>query len=571
MHSPVEASELSPIRVGPLVRATSATSVTIWAEFSQPCTVQLSVVPQQNPQDTPITVHVRTVTVGERYYAAPQLDGLQPATWYTYQFHSASQGEQDTTGAPRPQCFRTLNETATEDQPSSQTARHTLRIAYGSCRKLDQPETDALSAFATWLQHHFEQREIAWPHLLLLIGDQIYADQPSPAVVQKHPHLRRGATHFADFALLYEHAWTQNESARQVLATIPTFMVFDDHEIINDWNNSPRWRAEALRRGHEQTLVDGLVAYWVYQGWGNLVQRKEGQHPLADIMQHAERSGEDALQALREAIKPNVHGKASLSWHYQIPTTPPIFVTDARSERTTVFTESPQEVLAPTCIMSQGQMNELRQWMHEHDTTISIFVSSVPVILPPLIGFAEYLMGLRLWQHNSISPLRWLGLQLARLQLRLAIGTSFDHWPVYSATWHELLQLLDARQHDMLALSGDVHFSYTAKAQRTRARTKARLYQFVSTPLQNALDHRDSLLIRGQALLKRLTYSALNTRILPLHSIDKTAEVHRDLLFRNTLACIRLQPDERAGYHIQHEYLGIVNGQMEVIGSTQLE
>ncbi|HEY7414416.1 MAG TPA: alkaline phosphatase D family protein, partial [Ktedonobacteraceae bacterium] len=201
-------------------------------------------VPQHLSHHTPITVSMHTVAAGGRYYAAPQLDGLQPATWYTYRLDTS---EQEQKGAHL-QCFRTLDISVT-DQSSRQETKASLRLVYGSCRKTDRPDIDALGTFASWLLHRFEQRETEWPHLLLLIGDQIYADEPSSAIIQKYPQLRGGARCFEDFALQHEYAWTQEEGVRQVLAIVPTFMIFDDHEILNDWNISPRWRAEAIRRG----------------------------------------------------------------------------------------------------------------------------------------------------------------------------------------------------------------------------------------------------------------------------------------------------------------------------------
>jgi hypothetical protein len=560
---------MSQIRIGPLVRATTATCATIWAEFTQPCTVQLSVVPAQSPQAEPISLSVHTTTVGGRHYAAPQLYALQPATWYTYQIYTSTPDNgswQQATSLPI-QCFRTLDQSSTTSTPVLRTS---LRLVYGSCRKLDQPTTDALSAFASWLQQHFEQREATWPHLLLLIGDQIYADQPAQPFIQQHPHLRQGATQFADFALFYEYAWTQDDAVRQVLATIPSYMIFDDHELLNDWNIAPQWCAQIIKRGHAQKLIDGLVAYWIYQGWGNLIDYQNSHHPLLSIMQQAAASGEDALDALREAIKQDIYGPTRLTWHYTIPTDPPIFVANVRANRTTVFTNDPHTIYAPTRIMDQQQMSELQTWMREHDNTLSLLVSSVPALLPPLIGFAQYLMGVRLWQHSA-PPLRWLGLQLARLQLKLAVKTSFDHWPIFSATWQELLRLLDTRQHDILLLSGDVHFSYAARAQRTHSQTQASLYQFVSTPIQNALSRRDYLIILTQSLLKTLTYSNLTTRILPLHPKNQCKEIRRDLLFSNTLAYICLQPQGETEYQIQHDYLGIIDGQMQTIGSTKID
>lgn len=72
---------------------------------------------------------------------------------------------------------------------------------------------------------------------------------------------------------------------------LPTYMIFDDHEIINNWNISPTWRAKALKHGREQLLVDRPVAYWVYQGWGNLHRRTNTTSPLLQIMQQGAESG----------------------------------------------------------------------------------------------------------------------------------------------------------------------------------------------------------------------------------------------------------------------------------------
>src|SRR5262249_12143993 len=134
-------------------------------------------------------------------------------------------------------------------------------------------------------------------------------------------------------------------------------------------------------------------------------------------------------------------GETDLHWHYTIPTTPPIFVTSTRINRSSTFTQSTDERYAPTNIMSPQQMTELHGWLQEQQTGVSLLVSSVPVLLPPCIGLAEYLTGVRLWTH-AIAPLRWLGRQLARLQLKVADRAGFEHWPTYTISWHELLKSL---------------------------------------------------------------------------------------------------------------------------------
>ena len=56
----------------------------------------------------------------------------------------------------------------------------------------------------------------------------------------------------------------------QVLANTPTYMIFDDHEIADDWNLNGRWAARVYNREWGRFVVrNGLLAYALMQGWGN--------------------------------------------------------------------------------------------------------------------------------------------------------------------------------------------------------------------------------------------------------------------------------------------------------------
>ncbi len=559
--------------VGPLVRATSATSVVIWAEFPQPCVVTLSATLDASPEQHLIQVKTRTISIGGHHYAAPQLQGLEPARWYHYRLETsalaAANANQTTstpdTTVPMLQCFRTLDGTETR-------AENPLRVFYGSCRRLNQPEQDTLDALGQWLIKHSDLREQVWPHVLLLIGDQIYADTPPPPLVQLRPHMKGGATSFEDFASQYSYVWTNTASVRQALACVPTYMTCDDHEITDGWNSTPTWRAYMLQSGKEQVLIDGMVAYWVYQGWGNLDPQKV-THPLIQIMKAAEQTGEDALEALRTCIKQAIFGDTELYWHYTIPTTPPIFVTSTRINRSSALASHNDVRYAPTRIMSAQQMAELRGWLQEQQTGVSLLVSSVPILLPPFIGLAEYLTGVRLWTRAS-APLRWLGRQLARLQLNVAKRAGFEHWPVYATSWHELVQSVVWQKGDVVVLSGDVHFSYSIEGRPAIAHQSptplSRLYQLVSTPIQNSLQTKERRLIQGQAFVTRATYGGLSTRVLPLQVQNEQIDTHRNLLFDNTLArvTLTLRPEQERKYDLQQEYLGKVDGQLQIIGHT---
>lgn len=553
------------ICIGPLVRAVSPTSIVIWLELTAAATVTLH-AQAQTPDKGSKTISQGTIQIGGHYYVALQLQGLQPATWYQYRLTGSDPDhELKMATAKQPlQYFRTLPDKTTSEEGAS-----ALRIAYGSCRKSETGQPDVFSSFGNWLHERFSERETNWPHLLLLIGDQIYADQPARQLHQTQPQLGSEATNFEEFRLFYQHAWASDPGARQALACIPTYMIFDDHEITNNWNSLPDSRSRLIAAGKEQMLIDGTLAYWIYQGWGNLDQDNSG-HPLLTIMQAATLSGEDVLEELRSCIRRDLYGEVLLPWHYAIHSSPPIFVANARTERTVVLTDKQEDIYEPMRIISRTQTTDLQNWSRNNPDTLSIIVSSVPILLPPAIGWIEYLSGQRPWLKKR-GGLRWLGRQLANLQQKIATRASFDHWPLYSLSWQDFVLLFEQHQKDMLILSGDVHFSYALSAEGTpEAAQNHYLYQFVSTPLQNALSPSDRRKITLQARIPRLRYGGLKQQILPLLPAAKDIQIDHNLLFENTVAILSLQADQQGRYTPQQEYLGYYHGQLQKIATTVL-
>ena len=57
---------------------------------------------------------------------------------------------------------------------------------------------------------------------------------------------------------------------RRALANIATYMIFDDHDVTDDWNLHRRWHEHVHGRPLGRRLVqNALAAYAVFQGWGN--------------------------------------------------------------------------------------------------------------------------------------------------------------------------------------------------------------------------------------------------------------------------------------------------------------
>lgn len=151
------------IVLGPLLRHVDATGATVWVETDVPCEVRV--------RCGDVEATARTWGVHGHHYALLALEGLQAGTATRYAV--------ELDGAPvwpapgqRPSTVRTRGE------------GDDVRLAFGSCRKaealdargLEQFGADALAAMATRMSSAGHED---WPDALLLVGDQVYADEPS--------------------------------------------------------------------------------------------------------------------------------------------------------------------------------------------------------------------------------------------------------------------------------------------------------------------------------------------------------------------------------------------------------
>ena len=118
----------------------------------------------------------------------------------------------------------------------------------------------------------------SWPDELLMVGDQVYADEPSDDIVARlreaHPDRDSDIVdeiqNFEEYTWLYHEAWAP-PAVRWLLSTVPTGMLLDDHDLRDDWNTSLSWRRMVTAQPwwHDR-VVGGYASYWVYQHLGNL-------------------------------------------------------------------------------------------------------------------------------------------------------------------------------------------------------------------------------------------------------------------------------------------------------------
>ncbi len=168
-----------------------------------------------------------------------------------------------------------------------------------------------------------------------------------------HPSAERGvhAADFAEYSYLYQRAWTSSPTVRMLLAHVPTFLMFDDHEVTDDWNFGAEWvrllhNPKDDYRMWPKTLTDALAAYFMYQGWCNKAPSQwDANDPRISALNDAQRTGTDALPQLRKCIykacftsvpkdsPATYQAGLGLEWHYKLPFDPPFLVPDCRSRR----------------------------------------------------------------------------------------------------------------------------------------------------------------------------------------------------------------------------------------------
>src|SRR5262249_20387974 len=73
---------------------------------------------------------------------------------------------------------------------------------------------------------------------------------------------------------------------RRALANIPTYMVFDDHDVTDDWNIGRAWRDRVFTAPlGRRIMTTALVAYVAFQDWGNDPLRYR-QAPFRELLDH---------------------------------------------------------------------------------------------------------------------------------------------------------------------------------------------------------------------------------------------------------------------------------------------
>ncbi|MEO5875231.1 MAG: alkaline phosphatase D family protein [Streptosporangiaceae bacterium] len=438
---------MTALVLGPLLRHVGEHTATVWVETSHPCDV------------TVLDTTTPTFTVHGHHYAIVELDGLEAGSETPYEVRLGDTRAWPEADSPFPaSVIRTLDGGPT-------------RVSFGSCRiapaKNETHNIDALQAFAHALIAGQEP-----PSVLLMVGDQVYADgtgEQMRAFIENRRDITaepwEEIADFEEYTELYRLAWMTEPSVRWLLSTVPALSIFDDHDIRDDWNTSFAWREWIWAQPWwRQRIVGGLGAYWVYQHLGNLspAERK------ADPLYKAVRAAEDGGAILDEFAERADKEPSTARWSYTVKFGGTrLVVVDSRASR--LLTADRRAMLDD---VEQAWLDEQLTGGIDH----LLIASSLPYLLPPAIHHTES------WSEK-LAAKRAVGEKLRRY-------ADLEHWAAFETSFRLVAQAVTAVARgergsapaSIAFLSGDIHYSYLARVKGLP------ITQVVCSPFRNPLN-----------------------------------------------------------------------------------
>lgn len=498
---------MSELVLGPLLRYAGETDATIWVETDASCEVEVRV------EDC--TYRSYTFQVEDHHYALVLLRDLEPGKSYEYEVLLDGERQWPERGSPfPPSVVRTIK------------LGGDLGLAFGSCRialphhppytlEKDEDERgrelDALYALALRMRGEPQER---WPHVLMLLGDQVYADEASPAArefVRSRRNIEESSgdlpneppkeetVDFQEYAYLYIDSWSVPE-IRWLLSTVSSAMIFDDHEVRDNWNGSKLWLERHRQEPWwKEKMAGALGAYWIYQHLGNLSPDELEEDGLWQKVKDSPDGGPALREmSLRVAEDPEAY---RWSFHRDLGGTR-LIAMDSRGGR----------------ILEPGRRRMIHDadwdWISDHTTgdfDHLLLATSIPLLVGPGIHYAE------VW-NDALCEGAW-GNRVARLSERLRAYENLGHWSAFPESFRrfaDLLRSVAAGERgdppaSIAVLSGDVHHAYLAEAGLpSGSGAKSPVYQAVCSPFRNPLNKKEQRVMRlGWSRLGKNTFRVL--------------------------------------------------------------
>lgn len=260
---------------------------------------------------------------------------------------------------------------------------------------------------------------------------------------------------------------------RRSLANIPTYMIFDDHDISDDWYLNQAWCLRVLGKPlGRRTVRNGLLSYALFQGWGNTPEQFQSGQPGDCLLQAAEvwsaSGGTDAAanqaivdclglpeidpvtnlpkMRLDESVLVLDRSADALDWHFTVRgPRHEVVVLDTRTWRGYPAEDEP---MAPAMLLSPTAFDhQIRAPLSHTDrlkATEHSQIEATFVIAPTNLVSLQVIDWIQRWNLRQ------------RQVFHNDVG---DAWNLHTAAFAELLSALFERRDRVIVLTGDIHYS----------------------------------------------------------------------------------------------------------------
>ncbi|MGF1910922.1 alkaline phosphatase family protein [Vibrio kasasachensis] len=248
------------------------------------------------------------------------------------------------------------------------------------------------------------------------------------------------------------------KNTARLMAHIPTYMIFDDHDVTDDWNLTVGWEKAAYENAFAKRIIgNGLLAYWLCQGWGN-----EPDNFPQELWNLA---GRFVAKPLGDNVEAQAHDEliqylySFEKWHYTIHTSPKVVVLDTRTRRW----RSESRMNKPSGLMDWEALIEFQQELMHQDKVV--VVSAAPMFG---VKFIE-------------------ALQKSMTLLRQPLLIDAENWMAHPGSANTLLSIFTHTKTptNFVILSGDVHYSFAYDIKLRFRKSSPNIYQITCSGFKN--------------------------------------------------------------------------------------
>lgn len=247
-------------------------------------------------------------------------------------------------------------------------------------------------------------------------------------------------------------------NVRRLLAHLPTYMIFDDHDITDDWNLTAKWEVAAYEHAFSKRIIgNALIGYTLFQGLGNAPEKFSAEIiPLLNqYFSQPNISHQDTLIAALLKFE---------NWHYTLNTSPKLVVLDTRTRRW----RSESNLGKPSGLMDWEALMELQQELLNQSKVI--IISAAPMFGVKLIE----------------------AVQRAATLCGGSLLVDAENWMAHPGTASSLLSIFQHKKtpEQFIILSGDVHYSFSYDIHLRFRHGGPDIYQITCSGIKNQFPDR---------------------------------------------------------------------------------